>query len=180
MVKILYYLDSTSYSNIEPFIKEVIQIRNTIITLQDMEKTTDSLKKMKENLVTYINMLNTLRSKINFGKDNYSLAIEFGWKDVLKNDYYYSYNVNLEYFSVLFNLAVCYFLLGSNISFKAEDDALLKEGIKNYQYSAWLFDKIKNEVPTCIPAKETQPDLSVNYLTYVNNNIILVFLFMSS
>lgn len=131
-----------------------------------MEKTPDSLKKIKDNVITYLNMLNTLRSKINFGKDNYSLAVEFGWRDVLKNDFYYSYNVNLEYFSVLFNLAVCYYLLGGTVSGK-EDDAILKEGIKNYQYAAWLFDKIKNEVPTCIPSKETQPDLSVNYLTYV-------------
>jgi hypothetical protein len=144
-----------------------------------MDKTNESLKKIKENLVTYLNMLNTLRSKINFGKDNYSVAIEFGWKDVLKNDHYYSYNVNLEYFSNLFNLAVCYNLLGTSVSTKVDDDNLLKEGIKNYQYSAWLFDKIKNEVPTCIPLKETQPDLSVNYLTYVNF-FNIVFLFMSS
>jgi hypothetical protein len=147
--------------------------------IQDMEKTYESLKKSRDNIVTYINMLNVLRSKINFGKDNYSLAIEFGWKDTLKNDFYYSYNVNLEYFSLLFNLAVCYNLLGNCLSSKTDDDGLLKEGIKYYQYSAWLFDKIKNEVPTFIPTKEIQPDLSVNYLTYVIF-FLLVFLFMSS
>jgi hypothetical protein len=137
-----------------------------------MEKTNDSMKKHKEAIVSYINMLNLLKSKINFGKDEYSLKLEFGWKDVLKNDFYYSNNVNLEHFSLLFNLAVCYNTLGSSLTAKTDDDTQLKEGIKNYQYAAWLFDKIKNEVPTHIPIKEIQPDLSVNYLTYVRIIII--------
>jgi hypothetical protein len=134
-----------------------------------MEKTSDSLKKIKETLISYISMLNLLKSKINFGKDDYSLKLEFGWKDVLKNDFYYSNNINLEYYSLLFNLAVTYNLLGNQLTSKIDDDVQLKEGIKNYQYSAWIFDKIKNEVPTYIPAKEIQPDLSVNYLTYVDS-----------
>jgi hypothetical protein len=134
-----------------------------------MEKTNDSVRKHKEGLVSYINMFNLLRTKINFGKDDYSLKIEFGWKDVLNNSFYYSNNANLEYFSLLFNLAVSYNILGTGLTSKTDDDSQLKEGIKNYQYAAWLFDKIKNEVPSCIPLKEIQPDLSVNYLTYVRS-----------
>jgi hypothetical protein len=172
-------LDGKAYSSVEGFIKETCQNRNTILNLQDNEKTVDSLKLMKENLVNYLNMLNLLKSKINFGNDGYSLKIEFGWKDVLKGCYNYSYNVNLEYYSVLFNLAVCYNCLAVAISNKADDDITLKEAIKYYQFSAWLFDKIKNEVPTSIPVKEIQPDLSANYLTYVNY-LNLVFFYLPS
>lgn len=42
----------------------------------------------------------------------------------------------------------------------------MKEQIKFFQYSAFIFDKIKQEVPTVIPYKEVQPDLSSDYLTY--------------
>lgn len=132
-----------------------------------MDKTFDALKAHKETIVTYLNMLNSLKSKINFGKDDYSLKIEFAWKDTLKNDFFCSYNVNLEYYSVLFNLGICYNLIANQVDPQTDEEAKIKEAIKYYQYSAWIFDKVKNEIPTFIPVKEVQPDMSQNYLTYV-------------
>lgn len=133
----------------------------------------ESLKSYKETVVNYLNMLNQLKTKINFGSDNYSLQIEFTWKDTLKNDFYSSYNVNLEYYSALFNLAVLYKQMGKTY-FGSTEDVKLKEGIKYLQYAAFIFDKIKNELPTFVTAKEIQPDLSANFLSYVN--IILIIL----
>lgn len=112
-------------------------------------------------------MLNVIKSKMNFGKDDFSIKVEFGWKDVLKNDMWYSYNVNHEYYSNLFNLATLYFCMGNSISIGDEDEAKLKEAIKYYQFSAHLFDNIKNELPSVVPPKETPPDMTQNYLTYV-------------
>lgn len=134
--------------------------------LTDLDKGIDSLKTHRDTIVTYLSMLNSLKTKINFGKDEYSLQIEFGWKDTLKDDFYFSYNVNIEYYSAMFNLAVLYKHLGKQ-HFGLTEDVKLKEGIKYFQNAAWLFDKIKNELPTFIPAKEIQPDLSANYLSYV-------------
>jgi hypothetical protein len=173
----MFDLDVNSYSIVEGFIKETCQNRNIILSLEGNEKTVDSLKVMKENLVNYLKMLNVLKSKINFGNDKYSLKVEFGWRDVLKDSFYYSYNINLEYFSVLFNLAICYNCLGNAVAEKGDDDNLLKEAIKYYQHSAWIFDKIKNEVPIVIPVKEIQPDMTANYLTYVKSlNIVFIYL----
>jgi hypothetical protein len=136
-----------------------------VIGLSELAKTLESMKSYKETIITYLNMLNALKSKINFGKDEYSLKIEFGWKDVLKNEFYYSYNVNMDYYSALFNLAVLYNLMGT-FYIGNDDDTKLKEGIKYFQHAAWVFDKIKQEFGANIPVKEIQPDMSENYLSY--------------
>jgi hypothetical protein len=104
---------------------------------------------------------------MNFGKEDLCIKIEFSWKDALKNDNWSSYNINFEYFSNLFNLGVCYYNLGLSIPI-TEDEGRLRESIKNFQYASWIFDNIKNEVSNTIPVKETPPDLTSNYLTYVN------------
>ena len=56
----------------------------------------------------------------------------------------------------------------------------MKESVKYFQYAAFIFDKIKLEIPGVVPAKEIQPDLSTNFLTYASylclaNGQILVF-----
>jgi hypothetical protein len=114
-------------------------------------------------------MLNVIKSKMNFGKDDFCIKVEFGWKDVLKNDFWFSFNVSHEYYSNIFNLAVIYYNLGSSILL-SDEETKLKQAIKYLQYSAWLFDNIKNEIPSIIPVKETPPDMSSNYLTYVIKN----------
>ena len=124
-------------------------------------------------------MLASLKQKINFGVDEYSLKMEFSWKDTLKNDFYTSFNVNFEYYNTLFNLAVIFKRLGSYF-YGVQDDQKLKEGIKYFQHASWAFDKIKNELPTFLPAKEITPDLSANFLTFVfiNYNLFSVLIFL--
>lgn len=136
------------------------------------------MKDTKNLIVQYLTHLNLIKSKINFGKDSFGLQVEFGWRDIIKNDMWYSYNVSHEYYSNLFNLATAYYCMGSLIQ-PTEDELKLKEAIKYLQNSAWLFDNIKNELPSLIPTKETPPDLTQNYLTYVNLFFNLVFIHMS-
>lgn len=124
------------------------------------------MKKVREVLVQYLSMLNLIKSKMNFGKDEFSIKVEFSWRDVLKNDYWTSYNINYEYFNCMFNLAVASFNLGMSIPL-TDEDIKLKESIKVFQQAAWLFDNIKNELPTYLSQKETPCDLSANYLSYV-------------
>lgn len=124
-------------------------------------------------------MLYSLKSKINFGKGEYCLQLEFSWKDVLRNDYSTSYNINFEYYSAYFNLAMLYVQMGKLLA-KTTDDIKLKEGIKHFQTAAWIFDHIKQEIPVSIPTQETPPDMSSNYLSYVclYNIILLVFIYV--
>ena len=135
--------------------------------LNNLEKSLEKLKSYKETVVNYLNMISILTSKINFGKEDYCVKLEFSWKDVLKNDYFSSYNSRYEYYCTLFNLGVIYNSMGK-FFFNTTDDEKLKEGIKHFQNAAWVFDKVKAELPGYIPAKETSPDLSSNYLSYVS------------
>jgi hypothetical protein len=164
---------------VQAFITEFQQNRNVIILLNEKDKTYDCMKNMKDVVIQYLSMLNVIKSKMNFGKDEFSIKVEFGWKDVIKNDFWYSYNINHEYYSTMFNLAVVFYNLGSSILI-TDEDTKLKEAIKYFQYSSWLFDTIKNELPSVIPIKETPTDMTGNYLTYVINYLILVFLYLSS
>jgi hypothetical protein len=162
---------------VKGFIAEFQQNRNVLIALNDKDKTYDAMKSVRDVLVQYLSMLNVIKSKINFGNDAFSIKVGFSWKDVLKNDTWTSYNANFEYYCNLYNLATCYYNLGLSIP-STDDDTKLKEAIQYLQYSAWLFDNIKNEVPSVIPPKETPNDLTNNYLTYVFS-LNLVFLHLS-
>jgi|LauGreDrversion4_2_1035121.scaffolds.fasta_scaffold873252_1 hypothetical protein len=78
----------------------------------------------------------------------------------------------------MFNLAVMYYAIGKFENHG--DEAKMKEQIKYFQYAAFLFDKIKQEIPTVIPSKEVQPDLSSDYLTFAGyialaNSQILIY-----
>jgi hypothetical protein len=158
---------------VQSFITEFQQNRNVLINLNDREKTIDTLKGHKTIIVQYLSMLNIIKSKMNFGRDSYSIKVEFYWKDVLKNDFMSSYNLNFDYFSNFFNLGVCYYSLG--MAFLPNDEEIkLKESIKNFQYAAWIFDNIKNDLPDAISPKEIPSDMTPNYLTYVRINIKLL------
>ena len=95
--------------------------------------------------------------------------MEFAWKDSLNGNFYYSNNMNLEYYSVLYNLGVVYSLMGRAIDITNPDleEPKHKEAIKLFQYAANIFDKIKQEVSGCLASNEISPDLSENNLTYV-------------
>lgn len=160
----------------ESFISEFQQNRNVLTSLDDKDMSYDSLSKTKDMIIQYLKMLNLIKSKMNFGKEDFSVKIQFGWKDVLKNDFCYSYNINFEYYSILYNLAVTYYLIGNSISMENSTETKLKEAIKYFQYSAWIFDNIKNEVLTFMPPKETPYDMSSNYLTYVNMILPIVLI----
>lgn len=161
-------LDATSFNAIQDFVSNFIQHRSIVANLNDLDRSLDKLKSYKETVVIYLSMLYALKSKINFGRDEYCMQLEFSWKDALRNEFYHSYNINFEYYSSYFNLAIIYVLMGKLLSKSSGDDSKLKEGIKYFQTAAWIFDNIKQEIPICIPAKETPPDLSSNYLSYVN------------
>jgi hypothetical protein len=138
-----------------------------LITLPDTGRTTEKLKSLKETCTDYLIMLNILKSKISFGKEESHLQVEFTWKSFITNTNQTSNNINFEYYSVLFNLGVINTLLARQL-LNSDDDSKIKEGIKYFQNAAWVFEKVKSEVTNSIPLKELPLDLSPNYLSYVN------------
>ena len=117
--------------------------------------------------VNYLQMLNSLRNKINFGKDSYSLTIDFAWKDTLVDEKYTSNSIHFEYYSVLFNIGIVYFEMGKS-SIESNDELKYKEGVKQFQTSAWIFDRIKEEFQLYIQVNNIQPDLSMSYMSFVS------------
>lgn len=110
-----------------------------------------------------------MKEKINFGKESFSIKLDFSWSDSIKGDTLTTNNINFEYFSVLYNLGVLYHLMGRFIAnSNPSDDNKLKEGINYFKYSAWVFDHIKQESGTSLTSKETQTDLSMNFLSYLS------------
>lgn len=102
--------------------------------------------------------------------------MEFAWKDTLHGDYFYSNNMHLEYYSVLYNLGVIYSLMGRGVDIMSPDceEAKHKDAIKCFQYAAWIFDKIKAEITNNLTHKEISPDLSENNLTF-NSSLCLAY-----
>lgn len=102
-----------------------------------------------------------------FGDGDESVKMEFKWADVFKGSNWTSKNINFEYYTILYNLAITYYLLGIETTREAKlEDYMLKDGIKFYQYAGGIFNLIKDEVTNSINVKEIPPDLSSDYMTY--------------
>lgn len=157
--------DMNAVSNIDPLCRELDFARSEAIKCSDLEKTSDSMKKCRTNILNYLRLLAALKQRMNFGNDDSCVKITFTWTDVLKNSNYSSNQYAHEYYNNLFNLAVSYVNSGKTVNFTDSDEDL-KEAIKNFNQAAWLFDKIKQETATHIPAKDLQPDFNSVYLTY--------------
>lgn len=174
------HYDMNAVKCLEPMLNEIDFARNEAINVANLDKSVSSMEKAKISLVNYLKLLSSLRQRMTFGKDNMSVKIEFAWFDVLKNTNYFSYNISHEYYNMLFNLALCLFNLGKSCDLNS-DETVLKQSIKNLNYSAWIFDKIKQELPQNLSANDIQPDLQQSYLTYCSyyslaHSQILIFL----
>lgn len=173
-------LDPSAFSSMEQFIKDLAITRNRIINPATIEVTFGNLKDLKDTIIAYLNILSYVKSKINFGTDQFSLKIEFIWKDTVKDSFTSSYNVAFEFYSVLYNLAVCNNMMTKLINADSDEEVKLKDAIKTLEFSAGIMEKIKTELPTFMADKEIPNDLSGVYLTFViffaNVSLLMNFL----
>ena len=132
----------------------------------------------RDTAVNYLQMLNQVKNKINFGRDAYALKIDFAWKDTLVDDKYTSNSIHFEYYSVLFNIGIVYFEMGKS-SMASGDDLKFKEGVKQFQTASWVFDRIKEEFQLYIQVGNIQPDLQMSYMSFVSLLIRNYFFFFS-
>ena len=152
-----------SDNNILLFIDELQNARNVIsnqgITCETLEKA----EHLKNILTLYISHLYALKSKISFGDKNKGVDIDFIWNDTLKNSQWKSNDIEFEFYNSLFNLAICYFLIGSLRLKKLErtntNDIVT---IKDFRQAYYLFDLIKREAHVKIPNSQLPYDLSPN------------------
>ena len=176
---IFLFLDSDSYKKIEPFIIELNQNRNVLVKILESDRSFENLKMFREISINYLLQINQLKNKINFGKDSYSLKIDFTWKDTLTEEKNVSNSIHFEYYSVFFNLALINFEMGKYLYF-SDDELKLKEAVKLFQTAAWSADRIKEEFQLYVQANNIQPDLSMNYMSYVKIKFYILFLLYPS
>lgn len=159
------------------FVIELQNLRKKISTPNSFKESYNDLKDLKDNIIAYLNMMNFIKGKITFGKDQYSLKIDFIWYDTVKDSNVQNNNIYYEIYTNLYNLALCHNFMAKLIDFENEDEMKLKETIKNLEYSVGIVDKIRTELPTLMPEREIPIDLSDQYLQFViNNNYLFYYL----
>ena len=145
------------------------QINQNRAVMSQMSTYQDSIDQLKQNISiisSYINMLSAVKAKMTFGKESYSCKVEFIWYDTIKESKYCSYNIFFEIYNAMFNLAVCYYNLGTQIAKNATEKSGHKEACDNFKHAMYLFDLIKEEAPLKILEKELPFDLFQPHLDY--------------
>lgn len=159
------HYDMNAVKSVESICNEIDFARNAAILVNDSDKSAEGLQKIKTSIVDYLKLLNTIKMRMTFGKDDMSVKVSFTWSDVLKKDNFSSSSYAHEYYNMLFNLAIAMFNLGKTVKIDESEDAL-KQSVKQFKEAAWIFDKIKQESPSLL--NPPQPDLTSAYLTYCN------------
>ena len=145
------------------------ELNQNRMVISQMSKVEDDIPQLRQNISiisSYINMLSAIMQKMTFGKETYSCKIEFTWNDTIKDSNYDSYNIFFEFYNVLFNLAICYYILGTKIGNESTEKNGHKEANKYFKYALYIFNAIQEEVMTKIPEKELPIDLYPSHLDY--------------
>ena len=152
---------------LQNYFSDFNQIRNIIAMNKDEENTIKDLTSTLNFTKKYLNHLVAIKSKMVFGPQPNSLNINFKWNDTITGSVWGSYDINFEYYNVLFNIASLYFYLGYLKSSSPNIDKLLrKEAIKDYKYSLYLFSIIRDEAKNKIEQRELPLDLYPAYCDY--------------
>ena len=152
---------------VQNFLIDLQQNHSVISTMEKVAQNLDSLRVNKDIVLNYINQINLLKQKMSFGKEPFSVKIEFIWLDIFRNGKWKSYNINFEFYNALFNLGTIYYVIGYHM--KKEDnneEGYLKEISKYYRYAFGIYELIKNESNLKIDQKEIPYDLFTSYLEY--------------
>ena len=160
------YDNESLTDKVKTYFSEINQSRSVMSQMADVQDDIDQLKQNISIITSYINMLQAIKQKMTFGKESFSCKIEFIWTDTIKGSKWDSYNIYFEIYNALFNLATCYYNLGSQIAKTSTEKNGHKEASKNFKYALYLYDVIKEEALTKIPEKELPYDLFPAHLDY--------------
>ena len=160
------YDEQSISEKVKSYFRELSQCRTVMSQMGAVQDSIDQLKQNINIISSYINMLSAVKQKMTFGKESYSCKIEFTWTDTIKESKYSSYNVFFEIYNALFNLATCYYNLGTQLSLVAKDKSEHKEATHCFKRAMYLFDVIKEEANLKISEKEMPFDLFIPHLDY--------------
>ena len=149
------------------YFSELNQNRNVLSHSKDEFNSIKDLTTTLNITTKYFNQIIAIKSKMVFDSKPQSCQIQFSWTDTITGETFVSYNIDFEYYNILFNIASLYFYLGyQKISSTKVDKNLRKEAIKDYKYSLNLFNIIKDEAYKKIDRLELPYDLYPAYCEY--------------
>ena len=160
------YDEQSITEKVKSYFRELSQCRTVMSQMGTVQDNIDQLKQNINIISSYINMLSAVRQKMTFGKESYSCKIEFTWTDTIKESKYSSYNIFFEIYNALFNLATCYYNLGTQLSLSAKEKTEHKEASQCFKQAMYLFNVIKEEANLKISEKEMPFDLFIPHLDY--------------
>ena len=67
---------------VQNFLIDLQQNHSVISTMEKVAQNLDSLRVNKDIVLNYINQINLLKQKMSFGKEPFSVKIEFIWLDI--------------------------------------------------------------------------------------------------
>ena len=160
------YDNESLTEKIKYYFSQLNQNRAVMSQMGAVQDNIDQLKQYANIISSYINMLTSVKAKMAFGKESYECKIEFTWTDTIKESKYSSYNIFFEIYNAMFNLAVCYYNIGTLVARDATEKMGHKEACNYFKYAMYLFDVIKEEAVSKIPEKELPFDLFQPHLDY--------------
>ena len=160
------YDEQSITEKVKSYFRELSQCRTVMSQMGTVQDNIEQLKQNINIISSYINMLSAVKQKMTFGKESYSCKIEFTWTDTIKESKYSSYNIFFEIYNALFNLATCYYNLGTQLSLSAKEKAEHKEASQCFKQAMYLFNVIKEEANLKISEKEMPFDLFIPHLDY--------------
>ena len=160
------YDNESLTEKVKTYFAELNQNRSVMSQMAELQDNIDQLKQYINILTSYINMISTIKQKMTFGKESFSCKIEFTWTDTIKGSKWYSYNIYFEIYNTMFNLATCYYNLGSQTAKASTEKNGHKEASKYFKHAMYLYDVIKEEIVTKVPEKEIPLDLLPGHIDY--------------
>jgi len=158
------YGNESLTQNLMSFFSDFNNKRNVISAKQDDLGTAKDIDSLLQITIKYLNQLIVIQNK---NLLQHISNIEFLWTDTITGNSFSSKNIFFEYYNVLFNIASLFFFLGyKKMKSLNIDKNLRKEAIKDYKYSLYLFNIIRDEALTKISQDELPFDLSPVYCEY--------------
>ena len=161
-----YDVQSVSDS-LKEYFSSLTQTQNVMSKILRNKLDLGALKEYKSILVEYINQISIIKEKVPFGPQDKFCRTEFVWTDVIHGKRWVSYNVEFEYYNLLYNLATLYFLMGIMIGKEAKEKVNeCKEAMNKYKNAMYVFNVIKEEAVKKINQRELPFDLYPPYLDF--------------
>lgn len=130
-------------SQLEPVLKRLQQYRDDLLQLAGFRNDSVALEKLAGESKEYISIWNNISQSFTFGKSKESIDIRFTWYDSHTREKKVTTNSATERLATLYNLAVIYSQIGTNMASLPDDH--FKDAANSFLTAAWIFEKIKVE-----------------------------------